>query len=56
MGVNLPMGSVRGHMSSLRRFSNGAGFTHMRYFFVDETGVIRAKTGGQAGPADVPIE
>lgn len=30
--------------------------TGKRYFFVDESGVIRAKTGGPAGPGDPPVE
>jgi len=32
------------------------GRTGNRYFFVDETGVTRARTGGRAGPADTPVE
>jgi len=32
------------------------GTTGKRYFYVDESGVIRAKTGGAAGPSDPPIE
>lgn len=30
--------------------------TGKRYFFVNESGVIRAKTGGTAGPGDPPVE
>lgn len=31
------------------------GITGKRYFFTDETGVIRTRTGGQAGAGDVPV-
>lgn len=30
--------------------------TGNRYFFTDETGIIRAKSGGKAGASDTPIE
>lgn len=32
------------------------GRTGNRYFFVDETGIIRAKTGGRPDTTDTPIE
>lgn len=32
------------------------GRTGNRYFFTDETGIVRAKTGGMAGESDTPIE
>lgn len=32
------------------------GRTGNRYFFMDETGIIRAKKGGRAGESDAPIE
>lgn len=31
------------------------GRTGVRYFYVDETGVIRGRTGGPAGPTDPPV-
>lgn len=32
------------------------GMTGNRYFFSDETGIIKAKSGGKAGASDPPIE
>lgn len=32
------------------------GKSGVRYFYIDETGIIRAKTGGIAGENDPPIQ
>lgn len=40
---------------TLRANPSNPGRTGIRYFYADESGVIRAQTGGQAGPADPPV-
>lgn len=32
------------------------GHSGSRYFFLDQTGVLRVQTGAPAGPTDVPVE
>ncbi len=32
------------------------GHTGNRYFFLDQTGVLRVRMGAPAGPADIPLE
>ena len=39
----------------VRARPRSVGRTGNRYFYVDETGVIRARTGGPAGPTDPPV-
>jgi len=54
-GYKFEYSFVNSEAFTLRADPTRPGRTGARYFFVDETGLIRAREGGQAGVDDKPV-